>query len=226
VEALELLSAEAAACGAHLHAAHVSDPRSVPVLKRHGATSEVTPHHLLLNSKDVDRLGAYAKVNPPIRDEEDRAGLFQALAQGRLDCVASDHAPHTKAEKDAGFDEAPSGLPGVETLYPLMLAQALEGNISIQRVLDACCASPGRVLGLPVGTFETNQWASFVHVPETPQEIRAEDLHSRCGWSPFEGHMGLFPDALMVRGRWVMRDHELLARPGDGRFVGGPGWPL
>ncbi len=224
VEALSLIAAEGHACGARVHAAHVSDPQSVDICRRHGITSEVTPHHLLLNSDDVEELGAYGKVNPPIRDEVDRQGLWEALVAGDLRCIASDHAPHTREEKEAGFDKAPSGLPGVETLYPMMLALAMDGQLPIERAIDACCTQPAKVIDVPAGSFDDGRWASWIHVPDQPREIHAEDLHSRCGWTPFEGHQGLFPDAMMVRGRWVLRDGELFSRPGDGRFVGGPGW--
>lgn len=224
VEALTVISQEARRLGARLHGCHLSDPRSVDLAARAGFTTEVTPHHLFLDDADVDRLGAYAKVNPPVRDRATREALFEALASGRIDCVASDHAPHTRAEKEGGFDKAPSGLPGVETLYPMMLAEALAGRVTIERVLEACCTRPAGILGVPAGRLAPDHWASFVHVGEAPRTIRAEELHSRCGWTPFEGRAGLFPTSLAVRGRWVLEDGQLKARPGEGRFVGGPGW--
>lgn len=224
VRVIDRLAPLAATEGARLHGAHVSAPRSARILERHGLTSEVTPHHVLLDAKDVDRLGAYAKVNPPIRSPRTRKVLWEALTERQIGCVASDHAPHTREEKEAGFAQAPSGLPGVETLYPMMLAEALEGRIGVDRVLEACCRRPAELIGVPAGAVEPGRWANLVHVPEHPREIRSADLHSKCGWSPFEGRQGLFPDALMVRGSWVLEDGELTAQPGDGRFVGGPAW--
>ncbi len=224
VRVIERLAPLAEDVGAKLHGAHVSDPRSAKILARYGLTSEVTPHHVLLDSDDVDRLGAYGKVNPPIRAPPTRKALFNALASGGLGCVASDHAPHTRDEKDAGFDAAPSGLPGVETLFPLMLAQAYEGHLPIDRVLEACCAQPADVLGVPAGRLSPGAWANLVHVPEETTPLDEDRLHSKCGWSPFDGHPAVVPESLMVRGAWTVRDRQLEAEPGDGRFVGGPGW--
>lgn len=210
--------------GTRLHGAHVSHPRSAKLLARHGHTGEVTPHHVLLDAHDVDKLGAYGKVNPPIRAPGTRKALWRLLREGTICCVASDHAPHTRAEKDASFDEAPSGVPGVETLYPLMLAAAFDGRLPIQRVLEACCRRPAQLLGIPAGRLEEGAWANLVHVPEELVTIEDERVHTRCGWTPFRGHPGVFPDALMVRGKWVLKEGDLVSKTGSGRFVGGPGW--
>jgi len=220
----ERLAPEAEHVGARLHGAHVSHPRSVRLLDRHGHTGEVTPHHVLLDTEDVREQGAYAKVNPPIRTPGTREQLFQALADERLGCVASDHAPHTREEKDAGFDAAPSGLPGVETLFPLMLARAYEGRLSVERVLDACCRRPAEVLDVDAGRLEPGHLANLAHVPEEAARLGAEDVHTKCGWTPFVGHPVVRPDALTVRGSWALREGQLVAEPGQGRFVGGPGW--
>ncbi len=209
---------------AHLHGAHVSHPASAKVLHKHGLTSEVTPHHVLLDSNDVERLGAFAKVNPPVRSPETRQALMQMLREGILMCVASDHAPHTRHEKGSGFQKAPSGMPGVETLFPLMLAKAFRDEIPIERVLEACCSAPADVMGLPAGRLDPGCWANLVHVPDEPVSIQGDALHSKCGWSPFDGFEGVFPSALMVRGSWVVERSRLVGNAGDGRFVGGPGW--
>ncbi len=224
VRVLERVAPRAQRTGARLHAAHVSDPRSVEVINEHDLTCEVTPHHLLLNSKDVERLGALGKVNPPVRGERVTKELWEAFGTGAIDCVASDHAPHTLEEKSGSFHEAPSGLPGVETIYPLMLAKCLDGQVGIERVLDACCRAPADLLTVPAGRLEAGMWANLVHVPEEPVLIGDREVHTRCGWTPFEDHLGLFPEDVMVRGSWVIEDGELAAQPGDGRFVGGPAW--
>lgn len=220
----ETLAPLAERTGARLHGAHVSHPRSARVLNNHGLTTEVTPHHVLLDSRDVEEKGAFAKVNPPIRAPGTRKALARMLERGQLGCVASDHAPHTREEKSAGFDAAPSGLPGVETLYPLMLAAAYEERLPLARVLEACCRDPAEVLDVPAGRLEPGFWANLVHVPEQPETITDERVHTKCGWTPFEGREGVFPDAVMVRGDWVLREGELVSDPGQGRFVGGPGW--
>lgn len=223
-QVFERLAPLAERTGARLHGAHVSHPRSVDVLAEHGLTGEVTPHHVLLDEDDVIEQGAYAKVNPPIRSPSTRKALWSALAEGRLDAVASDHAPHTREEKDAGFEAAPSGLPGVETLYPMMLARAFEGELEVSRVLEACCARPAEILDVPAGRLEPGCWANLVHVPEQVGTVDGDRVHTKCGWTPFQGHPAVFPTDLMVRGEWALREGQLLAEPGDGRFVGGPAW--
>jgi dihydroorotase len=224
VRVIERLAARTERTGARLHAAHVSDPRTIDEIEEHGLTCEVTPHHVFLTTKDVDRLGTKGKVNPPIRPPTTRDKLWEAYKVGRVDCLATDHAPHTLDEKDQPFPDAPSGLPGVETLYPLALAQVLEGNLSIERVLETCCRSPADLLDLPAGRLEPGRWANLVHVPDHTTRIGEVDLHTRCGWTPYEDHEGVFPDHVMVRGSWVVEDGDLAAKPGDGRFVGGPAW--
>lgn len=224
VRVVERLAPRAVEQGARLHVAHTSDPRTVDVVEEHGLTCEVTPHHVLLDGEDVDELGSLGKCNPPIRGPRVKDKLWQALVGGRIDCVASDHAPHTLEEKSGDFDEAPSGLPGVETLFPLMLAQALDGTIGIDRVLEACCSAPAELLDAPAGRIEPGLWANLVHVPEDPVQIGSREVHTRCGWTPFEDHLGLFPDHVMARGDWVIEAEDLVAKPGQGRFVGGPGW--
>lgn len=220
----ETLAPLADEVGAHLHGAHVSHPRSAQLLHANKHTSEVTPHHLFLDSDDVESLGAFGKVNPPIRSPKTREALYGLLQEGMIGCVASDHAPHTRAEKTGGFQQAPSGVPGVETLFPMMLAQAFQGQLPIERVLEACCSGPADVLGVEAGRLEPGQWANLVHVPTEPIPIKGQALHSRCGWTPFEEHAGVFPHALMVRGAWVLQDGNLTGRPGHGSFVGGPAW--
>lgn len=224
VRVLERLAPHARDAGARLHAAHVSDPRSVDVIEEHDLTCEVTPHHVFMDSKDVERLGTRAKVNPPIRPATARKKLWDGLRAGRIDVLASDHAPHTLDEKETSFHEAPSGLPGVETIYPMALAQAFEGQVGIERVLDACCRAPADLLDVPAGRLEPGHLANLVHVPAEPVAIGEREVHTRCGWTPFGDQLGVFPEALMVRGSWVLADGELAAPAGYGRFVGGTAW--
>jgi dihydroorotase len=224
VRVLERLVDHASRTGARLHAAHVSDPRTVDLIRGHDLTCEVTPHHVFLDGKDVERLGTRGKVNPPVRSANIRSQLWDRLRSGDIDLFASDHAPHTLDEKDVSFHEAPSGLPGVETIYPLALAQCFDGQIEIDRVLEACCRAPADLLDVPAGRLEPGSWANLVHVPEEPTRIGEREVRTRCGWTPFEDRQGVFPTHLMVRGAWVLEDGELSAEPGQGRFVGGPAW--
>jgi dihydroorotase len=118
----------------HIHICHVSARESIPLLENPRLTSEVTPHHLLLNI-DSD-LEGFGKANPPLRTKSDQLAMWEALISGKIDIIASDHAPHTKEEKEQSFEKAPSGVPGVETSIPLMLAYVKKGNITIEKLGD------------------------------------------------------------------------------------------
>jgi dihydroorotase len=195
---------------AALHIAHTSTPEGVDTATAGGATCEVTPHHLFLSREDATELGTYGRMNPPLRSEERRAELWERLVAGEIDVVATDHAPHTVDEKDVGLWEAPSGVPGVETMLPLLLEAARRGDLSYERVRDVTAANPAEIFGLPrKGRVEAGRDADLVLVDvETSREIRGADLHSKCGWTPFEGTAGVFPDLTMVRGHVVHEDGE------------------
>ncbi|NHN61037.1 MULTISPECIES: dihydroorotase [Halorussus] len=191
--------------GARVHVAHTSTPEGVDAAGDGGATCEVTPHHLFLSREDYDELGTFGRMNPPLRSEERRAALFERVADGTVDVVATDHAPHTREEKDASVWDAPSGVPGVETALPLLLEEARKDNLSYERVRDLTAANPADVFGLTRrGKVEEGLMADLVLVdPDDSREIRGEDLHSKCGWTPFEGMRGVFPELTMVRGTVV-----------------------
>ena len=202
-----------AAAGAAIHIAHTSTPEGVDAAVDAGATCEATPHHLFLSHDDATDLGTYGRMNPPLRSETRREGLWDRLRSGKVDIVATDHAPHTAAEKEAGLWDAPSGVPGVETMLPLLLERARLGGISHERVRDVTAANVAAVFNLPrKGRVAEGNDADLVLVdPEQPREIHGGDLHSKCGWTPFEGMDGVFPSLTMVRGTVVYE---------DGGFVG------
>ena len=193
---------------ARIHVAHTSTPEGVDAAKAGGATCEVTPHHLFLSRDDYDELGTFGRMNPPLRSEARREALFERVADGTVDVVATDHAPHTREEKDASIWDAPSGVPGVETMLPLLLEEARKENLSYERVRDLTAATPADVFGLTrKGRIEEGLMADLVLVdPDASREIRGEDLHSKCGWTPFEGMVGVFPELTMVRGSVVWDD--------------------
>ncbi|NEU58848.1 dihydroorotase [Halorussus sp. MSC15.2] len=195
---------------ASIHVAHTSTPEGVDTAKAGGATCEVTPHHLFLSREDYDELGTFGRMNPPLRSEERRKALFERVADGTVDMVATDHAPHTREEKDADIWDAPSGVPGVETVLPLLLEEARKDNLSYERVRDLTAANPADVFGLTrKGAVEQGLIADLVLVdPDDSREIRGEDLHSKCGWTPFEGMAGVFPELTIVRGSVVWADEE------------------
>jgi len=130
---------------AQVHIAHTSTPEGIDAVSDTDATCEVTPHHLFLSREDAGRLGTFGRMNPPLRSEERRAAVFERLRDGDVDVVATDHAPHTVAEKRQRLVDAPSGVPGVETLYPLLLESVRKGNLSLERVRDVVAANPASI---------------------------------------------------------------------------------
>ena len=197
--ALEL----ADAVGARIHVAHTSTPEAVDLVADTEHTCEATPHHLLLDRSDLDELGTFGRMNPPLRSSDRRAGLYERLVDGRVDIVATDHAPHTRAEKDAGIWSAPSGVPGVETMVPLLLARARDPDdpLTVERVREATATAPAALLDLPAkGSVEAGADADLALFAAEPRPVRGESLHSRCGWTPFEGDPGVFPSLTLLRG--------------------------
>jgi dihydroorotase len=200
---------------ARLHIAHTSTPKGIDTAAEAGATCEVTPHHLFLSREDLSELGTYGRMNPPLRSEARRRAVFERVADGTVDMVATDHAPHTVAEKERGLWDAPSGVPGVETMLPLLLEAARQGHWSYERVRNLVSRRPAEAFDLPrKGRVAEGYDADLVLVdPDSPREIRGDELHSKCGWTPFEGWQGVFPDLTLVRGTVVYERVD-----GDERF--------
>ena len=193
-----------------IHIAHASTPESIDRAAAGGATTEVTPHHLFLSTDDLDELGTFGRMNPPLRDEQRRLAVYDRVADGTVDLIATDHAPHTRAEKDTDIWSAPSGVPGVETALPLLLEEARQGRLSYERVRDLTAANPAAIFDLPdKGRIEARADADLVLVdPDATREIRGEDLHGKTDWTPFEGMTGVFPELTMVRGEVVWEADE------------------
>ncbi|WP_276273806.1 dihydroorotase [Haloarcula litorea] len=193
--------------GARVHIAHTSTPEGIDAAAEAGMTTEVTPHHLLLSRRDLSELGTFGRMNPPLRREKRRREVYERVADGTVDMIATDHAPHTRAEKDADIWDAPSGVPGVETALPLLLAEAAdpETPLTYERVRDLTAANPAEVFDVPQkGRIEAGRDADLVLVDTTETtEIRGGDLHTDCGWTPFEGFDAVFPEWTMVRGSVV-----------------------
>ena len=202
--------------GAQVHVAHTSTPEGIDAAADAGATCEVTPHHLFLSREDLADLGTFGRMNPPLRSAERRDAVFERVADGTVDIVATDHAPHTRAEKDAPIWGAPSGVPGVETALPLLLGAAAKEALSLERVRDLTAANPAAVFDLPSkGKIEAGRDADLVLVDlDAARPIRGDELHSKCGWTPFEGWDGVFPEWTMRRGE-VVYAAEIGALPGE-----------
>jgi dihydroorotase len=188
-----------------IHIAHTSIPRGIDIVKEAGMTCEVTPHHMFLSRSDLGDLGTHGRMNPPLRREKRRQRVHDRVVDGTVDMIATDHAPHTSGEKDASIWDAPSGIPGVETALPLLLAEARRGDLSYKRIRDLTARNPAAVFDLPgKGTVEPGTDADLVLVdPRDSTEIRGSELHTNCDWTPFEGWTGIFPELTMVRGEVV-----------------------
>ena len=200
----------------NVHVCHVSAKESINVLRN--VTSEVTPHHLLLNI-DSD-LGAKGKVNPPLRTEKDNETLWNALLNETIDIVASDHAPHTLEEKQE-FDNALPGVPGVETTLPIMMYFMKNEKISLRRLVNAICEKPAEIFNLNKGEIKKGFDADLnVFDLKNEKKISADMLHSKCGWTPFENFHAIFPICTIIRGEVVVENNEIMVNPGFGRFVG------
>ncbi|SDZ95640.1 dihydroorotase [Haloplanus vescus] len=204
IAAVERAVEVGADAGVRLHVAHTSTPEAVDIVADapDTVTCEVTPHHCLLSRADLDDLGTYGRMNPPLRSEERRAALYDRVVDGRVDLIATDHAPHTKAEKEATLLDAPSGVPGVETMVPLLLAETLDGPLTVERVRDLTAAAPAATFDLDrKGKIEAGMDADLaLYDLDRSRSIAGERLHSKCGWTPFEGLEGVFPEWTLRRG--------------------------
>ncbi len=201
---------------ARVHVAHATCLEALDAAPR-GVTTEVTPHHLFL---DWTRpLGAQGKVNPPLRSREDRESLWEAFRAGRGDIVASDHAPHTLEEKEGPFEEAPAGVPGVGSSFPLLMRRMRAGDIELQRLVSAMATRPAELLGIRKGSIEVGSDADLLAVdPRRIERITAKRLRAKCDWTPFEGMEGCFPLAVYLRGEPIVEEGEPVA-DGRGRLL-------
>lgn len=171
---------------ARLAILHVSTPEELALIreaKKSGAFvyAEATPHHLYLSEDDYAQWGTHVIVNPPLRTRRDKEALWEAVADGTIDWIGSDHAPHTLEEKKRAFPDAPSGVPGVEFLLPLMLHAVAMGKISLQRLVELTSGNVRKIFRLPA-------WEDLVLVDLAKEKkIVQEGVASKCGWTPYAG---------------------------------------
>jgi carbamoyl-phosphate synthase/aspartate carbamoyltransferase/dihydroorotase len=203
-----------------VHIAHISLKEEILLIKaakERGikVTCEVCPHHLFLSRDDIPAISqghpGRGEVRPRLASREDVDSLWTNL--DIIDCFATDHAPHTLAEKDD--ENPPPGFPGLETLLPLLLTATHEGRLTVDQIIEKSVINPRRIFSLP------EQPETWVEVDETvAHELRAADMHSRCGWTPFEGwKVQGQVRRVMLRGQEVFRDGSILAKPGFGQNI-------
>ncbi len=209
--------------GTKVHICHVSSCLGIELLKKKPSNISfgITPHHCLLNIENKKSSEGLFKVNPPIRTSFDRESLFSSVKSGCVDVLESDHAPHTYDEKIGDFDEVPSGVPGIETIYPLFLFLAKKGVISFQRLVSLFCSTPANLLGIRKGHLEPGYDADFIVVDiKKDCKIKSQNLHSRCGWTPFENWPAIFPEDVFIRGEKVIENCRIQVEKGFGNFIG------
>jgi dihydroorotase len=213
------LIALARAAHRRVHVLHVTTAEELEFLAQHKdiATVEVLPQHLTLAAPECyERLGTFAQMNPPIREKRHQDALWKAIGDGVVDCIGSDHAPHTKEEKARPYPRSPSGLTGVQTTVPIMLNHVAAGRLSLARFVDLLCAGPARIFGMAnKGRMAVGYDADFTLVDLSARRTITNDwIASRAGWTAFDGmEVTGWPMATVIRGRVVMRDGELAGPP-------------
>jgi dihydroorotase len=203
--------------GKRIHVLHVTTADEIAFLAENKdvASVELTPQHLTLTAPDAyERLQGFAQMNPPIREAKHQAALWRGLATGVADVLGSDHAPHTREEKARPYPASPSGMPGVQTLLPIMLNHVAEGRLTLERLVDLTSHGPQRIFGLAdkgrlAEGFDADMTIVDLKVSRT---LRHEDMATRSGWTPFDGmEVKGWPVATVIRGIAVMREDEIVA---------------
>lgn len=215
--ATERLLQAAKATGRPVHVLHVTTAEEMALLAKHKdvATVEVTPQHLTLSAPECyDRLGSRAQMNPPIRDKRHQQALWHALHTGIVDVLGSDHAPHTLEEKARPYPQSPAGMPGVQTMLPLMLHHMHQGLLSLERIVDLLCAGPARVYNIKGKGRLAVGYDADVTLVDLSAERTVEDsmMRTKTGWTPFAGmRLKGWPRVTVVGGQVAMRDDELVS---------------
>jgi dihydroorotase len=206
-----------------VHVLHISTAEEMAYLEGHKdwATVEVTPHHLTLGGDAYQRLGTYVQMNPPVRDEHHRHGIWAGVHTGVADVLGSDHAPHTREEKDHAYPGSHSGMTGVQTLLPTMLDHVNAGRLSLERLVDLTSHGPQRIFGIRgKGRIAVGYDADLSIVDLKRREtITNAWIRSKCGWTPYDGvSVQGWPVGTVVHGRRVMWEGEIAA-PATGQPV-------
>jgi dihydroorotase (multifunctional complex type) len=211
--------------GRAIHVAHTTTQRELELIqearqKGVRVTCEVTPLHLFLNEDDQHRLGNYGKVNPPLRSQSDQQALWRLFDS--IDTIGTDHAPHARADKDQPYASAPSGMPGVQTMLPLLLNAVHAGKLTFADIIKRCVINPARIFGLKnKGALAVGNDADIVLIdPDQVVEITDQQMLSKCGWTPFAGTKVTGKiEQVYLRGSLAYIHDSCLAQPGSGKAV-------
>jgi dihydroorotase len=210
--------------GKRVHVLHITSAEEMAFLRDHKdvASVEATPHHLTLEAPECyERLGAYAQMNPPVRDRRHRDAIWRGLEQGVVDVLGSDHAPHTSEEKAKPYPQTPSGMTGVQTLVPIMLDHVNAGRLSLLRLVDLTSAGPARLFGIARKGRIAGGYDADLTVVDLKRRTTITNswIASRAGWTPYDGlSVTGWPVGTFLRGSRVMWEGELTT-PSRGEAV-------
>ena len=199
-----------------IHVLHVTTREEVDFLAMHkkNVTFETTPQHLTIYAPDCyDKLGTYAQMNPPLRTKEHYDRLWVAIKNNIVDVLGSDHAPHLKENKDKEYPNSPSGMPGVQTIFPVMLDHVNNGKLTLQQLINLMCENPCKIFGIKNKGFIKEGFDADLTIADMNKEvtIKNEMIASKCGWTPFNNHkVKGFPVATIVNGHLVMSDGKVI----------------
>jgi allantoinase len=215
-----------------LHISHMSTREGVHLIAsakrtKVNVTAETCPHYLSLTRADVLKLGPYLKMNPPLRTEADVLALWRGLANGTVDMITSEHAPGQADEKEVGWEniwDAWGGIPSIETMLPIVLSEGVnKGRVTIGKAVKALAENPAKRFGLypKKGHIAVGADGDFVIVDlSMKKKVRANDLHYKVGWTPYEGwSLQGWPTLTIVRGQVVAKEGQILAKEGSAQFV-------
>ena len=201
------------------HILHITTKQEIDFLSQHkgNITFEITPQHLTIYAPDCyNKLGTYAQMNPPIRDRSHYDRLWYAIKNNFNDTIGSDHAPHLKQNKEKTYPNSPSGMPGVQTLVPVMLNHVNEGKLTLEQFINSVCENPVKIFGIKnKGFIKEGFDADFTIVDmEKKILIQNEKIESKCGWSPFDGlEFKGMPVATIINGKTKMKDGKIIGQP-------------
>ena len=199
-----------------IHVLHVTTKDEVDFLAMHkkNVTFETTPQHLTLYAPDCyDKLGTYAQMNPPLRGKEHYDRLWTAIKNNIVDVLGSDHAPHLKANKDKEYPDSPSGMPGVQTIFPVMIDHVNNGKLTLNQLINLMCENPCKIFGIKNKGFIKEGFDADLTIVDMKKEVTIKDemIASKCGWTPFNNYkVKGFPVGTIVNGILVMSDGKIL----------------
>ncbi len=199
-----------------IHVLHVTTKDEVDFLAMHkkNVTFETTPQHLTLYAPDCyDKLGTYAQMNPPLRTKEHYDHLWVAIKNNIVDVLGSDHAPHLKVNKDKVYPDTPSGMPGVQTIFPVMLDHVNNGKLSLAQLINLMCENPCRIFGIKNKGYIKEGFDADLTITDMNKEVVIKDemIVSKCGWTPFNNYkVKGFPVGTIVNGNLVMSDGKVV----------------